>query len=75
MFCRHFDTLDLVAVKADDEEEDGLLQDFFDEVKAAMAAIATRLPFTSFASSTCDAVMLFKLFRFSRRMSLFSNRL
>lgn len=72
LFRLHLDTLDLAGVKA---EGDGLSQDFFDEVKAATAAIAARLPFTSFPSWACDAVKLFKLFRFSRRMSLFSNRL
>ena len=72
LFRLHLDILDLAGVKADGDD---LSQDLFDEVKAATAAIAARLPFTSFPSWACDAVKLFKLFRFSRRMSLFSNRL
>lgn len=50
LFRLHLDTLDLDGVKADGEEEDGLLLGFFDELKAATAAIAARLPFTSFPS-------------------------
>ena len=49
LFRFHLDTLGLAAVSAD-EEEDGSLQVFFDEVKAATAAIAARFPFKFFPS-------------------------
>ena len=47
LFRFHLDTLDLAAAKVD-EEEVGLSLCFFDELNAATAAIAARLPFTSF---------------------------
>ena len=50
LFRLHLDTLDLTAVKVDGVEGDGLSQGFLDEAKAATAAIAARLPFTSFPS-------------------------
>ena len=49
LFRFHLDTLALAAAKVD-EEEDGLSLCFFDELKAATAAIAARFPFTSFPS-------------------------
>jgi len=72
LFRFHRDTLDVDGAVVCD----ATLLEFFNEARAAAAAIAARLFCKCFPSCASEAVKFIRLFRFSRRfLSLCSNRL